>query len=191
MSVLETDVIDYVYLEDDSEIPVIVVSDPLRWAVDEDAEEDHLEALREKLNSQIAFVETGQISSIFPPYDGGPVRVQVIARHALTRVAEEFYFMAKRVMDFVFGSILQSEVPDAMRGRVFTLMDVSWNAMRLVSLALGAIAVEAIGQPILDPTRVERLHRNSIAHHFHADGGKGFRPHGADRKNGAIPVIIF
>lgn len=37
----------------------------------------------------------------------------------------------------VFGTILQGKVPDAMRGRVSTLMDVSRNAMRLLSLALG------------------------------------------------------
>jgi hypothetical protein len=98
MSVLDTDVIDYVYLEDATQTPVLVVSDPLKWTVDDDAEEDHLEALREKLNSQIAYVESGQIRGIFPPYDGGEVRVEVIARHALTTTAREFYAVARRVM---------------------------------------------------------------------------------------------
>lgn len=97
MSVLDTDVIDYVYLEDATQTPVLVVSDPLGWKSPED--QDHLEALREKLNSQIAFVETGQIRGVFPPYETGKtVRVEVVARHALSRVAEEFYGVAKRVM---------------------------------------------------------------------------------------------
>jgi hypothetical protein len=98
MSVLDADVIDYVYLEDQTHTPVLVVSDPLRWALDADDDDDHLEALREKLNHQIAFVESGQIRGVFPPYDGETVRVEVIARHGLSQVAKEFYSMAQKVM---------------------------------------------------------------------------------------------
>ena len=96
MSVLETDLIDYVYLDDADETPVLVVSDPLSWRPPED--ETHLDILREKLNAQIAFVETGQIRKIWPPYSGGLVRVEVVARHALNQAAEEFYGLARRVM---------------------------------------------------------------------------------------------
>ncbi|MDE3074826.1 MAG: hypothetical protein KGJ86_05310 [Chloroflexota bacterium] len=45
----------------------------------------------------------------------------------------------------VFNSTLQDAVPDAVRGRVFTLLDVSWSAMRLVSLAVGGVIVDLIG----------------------------------------------
>ncbi len=49
----------------------------------------------------------------------------------------------------VFSSTVQGAVPDRVRGRVFTLLDVSWNAMRLLSLAIGAIVVDAMGvQPL-------------------------------------------
>ena len=96
MSVLETDMVDYVYLDEDDQSPVLVVSDPLTWKPPED--EDHLEALREKLNNQIAFVETGQIKGVWPGYCGGIVRVEVVARHALNRAAEEFYDLAGKVM---------------------------------------------------------------------------------------------
>ena len=96
MSVLETDIVDYVYLEDDSQTPVLVVSDPLTWKPPED--EMHLEALRTKLNSQIAFVETGQIRGVWPGFAGGLVRVEVVARFGLNRLAEEFYSVAGRVM---------------------------------------------------------------------------------------------
>lgn len=96
MSVLETDLIDYVYVNDGDDTPVLVVSDPLSWRPPED--ETHLDVLREKLNAQIAFVETGQIKTVWPPYSGGLVRVEVVARHALTQAAEEFYGLARRVM---------------------------------------------------------------------------------------------
>jgi MFS family permease len=49
----------------------------------------------------------------------------------------------------VFSATVQGAVPDTVRGRVFTLMDVTWNAMRLLSLAVGAVMVDRIGiQPL-------------------------------------------
>jgi predicted MFS family arabinose efflux permease len=44
----------------------------------------------------------------------------------------------------VFNSTVQGAVPDGVRGRVFTLLDVTWNAMRLVSLAIGGIVVDTV-----------------------------------------------
>lgn len=96
MSVLETDVVDYVYLDDDTETPVLVVSDPLTWRPPED--QRHLDALRDKLNTQIAFVETGQICGVWPRYAGGLVRVEVVARCRLSAMAADFYGLAKKVM---------------------------------------------------------------------------------------------
>lgn len=45
----------------------------------------------------------------------------------------------------VFNSTVQGAVPEGVRGRVFTLLDVTWSAMRLLSLGLGGAAVDAIG----------------------------------------------
>ena len=45
----------------------------------------------------------------------------------------------------VFNSSLQSVIPENVRGRVFTLLDVTWNASRLLSLAVGAVLIDAIG----------------------------------------------
>ncbi len=45
----------------------------------------------------------------------------------------------------VFSSTVQGAVPDTVRGRVFTLLDVTWNLMRLLSLALGGVLVDAWG----------------------------------------------
>ncbi|MEO8925560.1 MAG: DUF6572 domain-containing protein [Caulobacteraceae bacterium] len=97
MSVLETDLIDYIYLDDDTDTCVLVVSDPLSWRPPDDAR--HLGALRDKLNAQIAFVESGQIRGVWPDYAGGTVRVEVVARCRLTRSAGEFYGLARDVME--------------------------------------------------------------------------------------------
>ncbi len=96
MSVLETDLVDYIYVDDDEDIPVLVVCDPLSWRPPDHRR--HLDALRDKLNAQIAFVETGQIRAVWPQYSGGPVRVEVVAHCRLSETAGEFYGVARRVM---------------------------------------------------------------------------------------------
>ncbi len=45
----------------------------------------------------------------------------------------------------VSNSLLQSQVPEGVRGRVYTLLDVTWNLLRLVSLAAGGALAEALG----------------------------------------------
>jgi MFS family permease len=49
----------------------------------------------------------------------------------------------------VFSATVQGAIPEKVRGRVFTLLDVVWNAMRLLSLAGGAVIVDVVGiQPL-------------------------------------------
>ena len=49
----------------------------------------------------------------------------------------------------VFDSTMQSVVPEAVRGRTFTLLNITWNTMRLMSLALGGLVVDTLGiQPL-------------------------------------------
>ena len=45
----------------------------------------------------------------------------------------------------VFSSTVQGAVPDRVQGRVFTLLDVTWNAMRLSSLTVGGLVVDTLG----------------------------------------------
>jgi MFS family permease len=45
----------------------------------------------------------------------------------------------------VFSSTVQSAVPDSMRGRVFTLLDVSWSLLQLLSLTVGGLLVDRVG----------------------------------------------
>ena len=45
----------------------------------------------------------------------------------------------------VYNSIMQSQVPETVRGRIYTLMDFVWNFMQLISLVLGGIFVDRLG----------------------------------------------
>ena len=48
-----------------------------------------------------------------------------------------------------FNSTIQGAIPDAMRERIFTLLDIDWNAMRLLLLALGGLIVDRLGIEVL------------------------------------------
>lgn len=98
MSIRETEEIDYIYLEEPAHRPVLVVSDPLAWKVGD--EHEHIELLRQKLNSQIVFVSSGQIEKVWPGWKGEePVTIEVTAQHSLTRPAQDFYAQAEEVLD--------------------------------------------------------------------------------------------
>jgi MFS family permease len=43
------------------------------------------------------------------------------------------------------NTILQTVIPDRVRGRVFTLLDVIWAAMRLLSLVVGGVVADRVG----------------------------------------------
>lgn len=44
-----------------------------------------------------------------------------------------------------YNSLLQTAVPDRLRGRIFALYDVVWQSARLVSIAVGGVLADAIG----------------------------------------------
>lgn len=44
-----------------------------------------------------------------------------------------------------FSSIIQSHVPERLRGRVFSAFDLIWQAMRLISIIIGGILADAFG----------------------------------------------
>ena len=39
----------------------------------------------------------------------------------------------------VYNSIMQVSVPDRVKGRVFTLMDMTWSVMEVISIGLGGL----------------------------------------------------
>jgi len=44
-----------------------------------------------------------------------------------------------------YNSVLQSTVPDRLRGRIFAFYDVVWQAARLLSIGIGGVLADAIG----------------------------------------------
>ncbi len=89
---------------------------------------------------------------LFVPYlirGIGDVLIAILTPLPIALVILFIYGLNTSTGMVVFSSTVQGAVPDRVRGRVFTLLDVTWNAARLLSLAGGAMLVDALGiQPV-------------------------------------------
>ena len=94
MTVEQGDVVDAVGVEKETGLVVLTVSDHLGW----EDEAEHLRALREKLNSYLMFIETGQLIENYPEATGRLPRIDVIFRVPPSPSALEFMSNAKETM---------------------------------------------------------------------------------------------
>lgn len=56
-----------------------------------------------------------------------------------------FYGLGTSTGNVTFSSLIQSHVPERLRGRVFSAFDLIWQTMRLASLVLGGALADTIG----------------------------------------------
>ena len=54
-------------------------------------------------------------------------------------------FGLRSLVDLVLATVIQSHVPDRLRGRVFSAFDLIWQSMRLTSLLIGGLLADAAG----------------------------------------------
>jgi hypothetical protein len=86
MSVTQTSIVDAIGIEGSSGKLVMTISDHLSW----EEEDDHIALLREKLNSYLRFVESGELVEAYPAAAGKQVVVEIVARVEPTRPARVF-----------------------------------------------------------------------------------------------------
>jgi len=85
---------------------------------------------------------------LFVPYlvrGAGDILIAVFTPLPVALVILFVYGLCTSTGMVVFSSTIQGAIPEGFRGRVFTLLDVSWSAMRLLSLALGGLVVDRVG----------------------------------------------
>lgn len=85
---------------------------------------------------------------LFVPYiirGVGDIMIAVVTMPTIALLILFVYGLNTSSGMVVYNSLMQSEVPTEVRGRVYTLMDLTWSLMRLVSLGLGGVAVEQFG----------------------------------------------
>jgi MFS family permease len=79
----------------------------------------------------------------------GDVLLAVVASLPIAFLILFIYGLNTSAGMVVYNSTLQGAVPEEVRGRIFTLLDLTWNVMRLLSLAIGGLVVDLLGIQVL------------------------------------------
>lgn len=115
MTVADTGVVDIVAFDKARPIVTLVVTDHIDWV----AELDHLFLLQEKLNTYLAFVESGELIKRFPNALGRSVQIEVAFLHEPTEHARSHFLegVEKKIrgagFTFVWGTHEYGDVDDA------------------------------------------------------------------------------
>jgi hypothetical protein len=109
MSVAEAGVIDMWGIPDwDKSKIELVITDHLGWDVQDEME--HLLVLQEKINTYIAFIESGEINEAIPAAVGKAPIIRVVGKYALSQQAEAFVDRVTEVLrdaDIEFEFVLR------------------------------------------------------------------------------------
>lgn len=94
MSIEQLDVVDAVGVDVVSGNVVLTISDHLGW----EAEDEHVALLREKLNSYLRFVESGELVESYPAAELRKVVVDIVGRVEPSGAGRVFLENAKRTV---------------------------------------------------------------------------------------------
>ncbi len=94
MSVEQSDKIDLVGIDNETGSVVLTISDHLDWS----DSQSHQSILQRKLNTYLAFVETGQMNEQYPSSKGKAVAFEIVFKHRPDRYALEFLRKASEVV---------------------------------------------------------------------------------------------
>lgn len=95
MSILQTNVIDFISIDSNRRELVLTISDHLDWEI---GQEEHLWLLQEKINRYVAYLESGEVLEKFPDARERRVRIAIVGAFHLSALAEEFFKAASQVL---------------------------------------------------------------------------------------------
>ena len=93
MSVDSSRTVDAIGIDKVSGEAVLTVTDHREWG-----NAEHLGLLQDKLNSYIAFAESGEVYESYPDARGRALRIDVVCKHEPDQVGEEFLARARTIL---------------------------------------------------------------------------------------------
>jgi MFS family permease len=85
---------------------------------------------------------------LFVPYvirGIGDILIALVASYPFALFLLFVYGLNTSTGMVIYNSIMQSAVPDQVKGRVFTFMDMSWSMMEILSIGLAGFLADTIG----------------------------------------------
>ncbi|MBU6951605.1 DUF6572 domain-containing protein [Hahella sp. HN01] len=96
MTISQTIVVDAVSVDKDAGKVVLTISDHLEWEDDE-----HLYLLQEKINSYLAFIESGEIYEKYPGAKGRGIVISLICKYNPSSIGVGFL---SQVSEIILGA---------------------------------------------------------------------------------------
>jgi hypothetical protein len=87
MSIDQTDIVDFVSIDQGTDALMLTISDHLPWG---DEEGPHLQLLQSKLNACLRFIESGELVAKYPEALGRDIVVNIVARYPPSSKATMF-----------------------------------------------------------------------------------------------------
>ena len=110
MSIEETDVIDFIGVNEKENEVVLTISDHLGWGSDASS---HLLLLQEKINTYSSFIGSGELLDSYPDANGRKVVISIVAQHSLNEEAQNFIVKVKHILSDAGMSLRFEEFSDA------------------------------------------------------------------------------
>ena len=85
MTVEQTSVVDIAYVDRETGIVHLSVTDHLQW------DGEHLLVLQEKINCYLSFVESGEVFDTLPEAEGKDIQIELITKYKPTEEALHFF----------------------------------------------------------------------------------------------------
>jgi hypothetical protein len=85
MSIEQSNIVDFVTLDETSGEALLTISDHLAW---DENEGTHLELLQSKLNAYLRFIESGELVREFPHVRGRNVVIDLVGKFPLSEQAK-------------------------------------------------------------------------------------------------------
>lgn len=104
MTVEQISVIDAIGTNTSTGAVHLTVSDHLEW------NQEHIATLQEKLNSYLAFVESGEINSAYPNAVGRKIVIDLVLKHRPNKEATSFLSKVGEIIEssglsFIYGPL--------------------------------------------------------------------------------------
>jgi len=98
MSVDQTNIVDFIGIDNETGNVVLTITDHLMWS-ENDSDNEHLLLLQEKLNIYLSFVESGELLEVYPDAKCRAVIIDIVFKHSLSQRAQDFCSKAAQIIE--------------------------------------------------------------------------------------------
>jgi len=94
MSIEQSQSVDFIGTESDGKTVTLTATDHLEWGNNE-----HLLLLQEKMNSYLAFIESGEVFESYPEAKGKILKISIVCKHKANKEGEVFLAKCQEVIE--------------------------------------------------------------------------------------------